>query len=38
MMDFLAAIYPSPVYSPQMQTVPVDNDLNNTTVSQMSFY
>lgn len=26
------AIYPSPVYSPQVQTVPVDNDLNNTTV------
>ncbi|KAL3647570.1 Polyadenylate-binding protein rbp47b' [Castilleja foliolosa] len=26
------AIYPAPVYAAQVQTVPVDNDLNNTTV------
>ncbi|CAI9778256.1 unnamed protein product [Fraxinus pennsylvanica] len=26
------ALYPAPVYTPPVQTVPVDNDINNTTV------
>lgn len=30
---FLVALYPPPAYAPAVQTIPVDNDINNTTVS-----
>ncbi|KAM7497186.1 hypothetical protein LguiA_021600 [Lonicera macranthoides] len=26
------ALYPAPVYTPPVQTIPVDNDINNTTI------
>lgn len=35
----LAAIYPAAIYTTAVQTIPVDNDTNNTTVSLLSrFY
>lgn len=30
---FDAAVYPPAIYPPTVQTIPVDNDLTNTTVS-----
>ena len=29
----MAAIYPAPAYTTPVQPIPVDNDINNTTVS-----
>lgn len=30
----LTAVYPAPIYTPPVRTVPVDNDINNSTVSE----